>query len=624
MSIKLPDTVGGRFLSYAPMAFQAVILVCIATILLSAFGLVGVSTAASMVVMFLLGLPLLILLYTSSTDKSLRAVFLGLIGNITLLSISGIIWYLISDLVDIWWLIPLAKVIMVVGYLPLIFALYSVYQGEKQHIDKNIRIFVLSFGLCFFAGLALLGLLFLPLGSPFDIGIYTLSVIGDIIVLDLSAMLIVIRPSFRSRYIFSILFLFILVSFCGDMLRLSAALGIADARIGLYSNYFYDFMLIFLVTGLLIYSFFKDDSKDAVEEANRKLGDTRHAMDDLLSQMPDAACMFTPEGHALIVNEPFLWLFGVRRDDMLAHYNLFAHAASLQCDFKERLKALKEGRAVLLEMTKIALSGREVFISFKIFPTFAMDGSISSYIAICEDVTSRARAEEELKQAKAIAELYLDLMGHDINNMNQVGMGYLEIALDTFPFEAGQKGLLLKPLEAMTNSSRLIDNVKKLSRASKGDIYLQPMDLGKVIKEAISEHGQSPGRDVVIVNEVADGTMVRANELLKDVFINLVGNAIKHSGGKITINIRQEPFYVDGMKYDRIFVDDNGPGISDDMKPLIFDRLMRVNKRTGGSGIGLYLVKTLIDSYGGNVSVEDRVPGDRTKGTRFIVTLPAA
>jgi signal transduction histidine kinase len=70
-------------------------------------------------------------------------------------------------------------------------------------------------------------------------------------------------------------------------------------------------------------------------------------------------------------------------------------------------------------------------------------------------------------------------------------------------------------------------------------------------------------------------------------------------------------------------VEDNDPGIPDILKDVIFDRFRRGDTKAHGTGLGLYPVKTLVDSYGGKVWVEDRIKGDYTKGARFMVMLPA-
>jgi signal transduction histidine kinase len=79
-----------------------------------------------------------------------------------------------------------------------------------------------------------------------------------------------------------------------------------------------------------------------------------------------------------------------------------------------------------------------------------------------------------------------------------------------------------------------------------------------------------------------------------------------------------------GKPYYQIEIEDNGPGIPDLLKSRLFNRTVRGRARTGGSGLGLFLVRSLIEEAEGSVSVGDRVTGDYTQGSRFIVILPAS
>ena len=117
--------------------------------------------------------------------------------------------------------------------------------------------------------------------------------------------------------------------------------------------------------------------------------------------------------------------------------------------------------------------------------------------------------------------------------------------------------------------------------------------------------------------------MVRAGDLLKDVFENLVDNAIRHSTGPVTIDLAIDRVKIEGQSFLKITVSDTGPGIPDDLKKKIFMSLKEDVEKTSRRGFGLYLVRTLVDHYHGHVWVEDRVPGDHTKGARFVVMLPA-
>jgi PAS domain S-box-containing protein len=255
--------------------------------------------------------------------------------------------------------------------------------------------------------------------------------------------------------------------------------------------------------------------------------------------------------------------------------------------------------------------------------TYDLEGEGIMVRGAVRDITEQKRAEEELANAKAQAELYLDLMGHDINNFNQAARGYLEL-MDGMVEDGELKRLISKPLEAIDGSSLLIQNVQKLQQAQSGEHRLEALDLGALVEEVARQFKYIPGdKPVNIACDTVKGVRVRANELLRDVFLNLVGNAIKHSPGPAEINIHMALEENDGRGYYRVFIDDNGPGVPDDMKEKIFDRLSRGNTKAKGSGLGLYLVRTLVDSYGGRVWVEDRIHGDHMKGARFVVMLPA-
>ena len=243
---------------------------------------------------------------------------------------------------------------------------------------------------------------------------------------------------------------------------------------------------------------------------------------------------------------------------------------------------------------------------------------------IIQDITTRKLTEAALQDAKAEAELYLDLMSHDINNLNQIGIGFLEMALDR-PQEmsAGVREMLAKPLEALESSSRLIKNVGKLQRAREGELRVEKTSVGEVIRGLLPKYSGAAGRDVRIDYHGGD-CHVMANELLTDVFSNIIGNAIKHSEGPLVVDIDVTTVQEDGRDYCAVSVADNGPGIPDSLKQKLFVRFQRGTAKTSGRGLGLYLVKTLVDDYCGKVWVEDRVPGDHTKGAKFIVMLPTA
>jgi signal transduction histidine kinase len=273
-------------------------------------------------------------------------------------------------------------------------------------------------------------------------------------------------------------------------------------------------------------------------------------------------------------------------------------------------------------------SGRRVYLEIKtpIYEDLERK-TICGLLGISTDITERKQAEEALRESKAQAELYVDLMGHDINNMNQISMGFLELAHNIIEMNGklGEDNIVLleKAMGALMDSSQLIDNVRKLQREKMGLYEPEVIDVGAMVQDAIKQFHSVPGRYINITSNTTDRCVVRANSLLKDVFVNLIGNAVKHSRGDLTVNVRMSRVTDSGKAYCRVAVEDDGPGIPDQLKETLFDRLNLTSTRAKGKGFGLCLIKMLVDDFHGKFWVEDRVKGDHAKGARFVVMLPA-
>jgi PAS domain S-box-containing protein len=243
-------------------------------------------------------------------------------------------------------------------------------------------------------------------------------------------------------------------------------------------------------------------------------------------------------------------------------------------------------------------------------------------VGVQQDITEQRRLEHEAVEAKERAELYLDLLTHDVNNINTAISGFILLAMGGRTDQRNDYHALA--LESITESSRLIENVQKLVRVEASSDARNLIDLGLVIEEVIDEQLKRPDNHARIGHRPQLRRFVFATELIRDVFTNLIGNAVKHADGPVNIYIALLRAFEGGREFHQVVIEDDGPGIGDAMKAKVFVRQFRGPGRTKGSGLGLYLVKKLVEDYGGRVWVEDRVPGDHTKGAKFVVLLPAA
>jgi K+-sensing histidine kinase KdpD len=239
----------------------------------------------------------------------------------------------------------------------------------------------------------------------------------------------------------------------------------------------------------------------------------------------------------------------------------------------------------------------------------AMLGSIARAVG---NAVKKALLQEELAEANTKANLYLDIMSHDINNVNTVSIGYAQILEDMVADKARE---ILRKMEAAIQASvEIIHNVSTIRKIQEASQANRPMDLDPVIRSELDYHP-----DVTIHYE---GTMARvcANGLLSEVFRNLVGNSAKFGGKGVELWIR----VMDEGEMVAVLVEDNGPGIPDELKPRIFNRFQRGETRKSGKGLGLYICRMIVEGYGGTIRAGDRVAGEPKKGAAIRFTVPKA
>ena len=289
--------------------------------------------------------------------------------------------------------------------------------------------------------------------------------------------------------------------------------------------------------------------------------------------------------------------------------------------FERRRRGIKESYDI--ELT--SKDGSRVLVMVNAAPFYSDDGLYAGSVAMYTDITDRKMSERQLVEAKTQADMYLDLLSHDIRNLAQIALGYIELAIESD--NLGEvKELLVKPRETMEDTARIIDSVRMLQTTETTLEEAEPVDICNILSELKDLYSSINGRQVNISLEAVPDCMVMANDLVHDVFTNLITNSIKHSDNEkpLEINLRIDRIREKGRDYLMISVEDNGPGISDRFKDKLFSRFQRGDTKAHGKGLGLYLAKTLIESYGGKIWIEDRIPGEYTKGARFVIVLQSA
>jgi PAS domain S-box-containing protein len=217
---------------------------------------------------------------------------------------------------------------------------------------------------------------------------------------------------------------------------------------------------------------------------------------------------------------------------------------------------------------------------------------------------------KKLEAANREANLYLDIMTHDIKNAENVSSLYADLLIEMLGGDAAQYARKIR--SSVRKSAEIIGNVTTIRRIHHDPPEVGPVDLGAVIRKQVAAFPD------VAIEAGATSCQVWADDLLSEVFTNLIQNAVKFGGSAVGIAIRVEDY--DGESV-LVSVEDTGPGVPDGMKESIFTRFERGWSEGCGDGLGLFIVRTLIERYGGTIRVEDRVEGRPDLGAAFRFTL---
>jgi CheY-like chemotaxis protein len=255
-------------------------------------------------------------------------------------------------------------------------------------------------------------------------------------------------------------------------------------------------------------------------------------------------------------------------------------------------------------------------------PRYRADGGFEGYIGSCFDVTDYKNAQAALREADRRKDEFLATLSHELRNPLapiRNGLQMIRLAGATGTIEQART-MMERQLGQMI---RLVDDLLDVSRVTTGKLVLQTarVDLQTVIDAAlettravIEQAGHALSVTVPQDPIFVDGDATRLAQVLS----NLLNNSAKYTppGGRIQLRAGSE----NGMAI--LAVQDDGIGIPPDMLASIFEMFTQVDrtleKSSGGLGIGLSLVKGLVEMHGGLIEVRS----DAGRGSEFIVRLP--
>nr|WP_281412428.1 PAS domain-containing protein [Methanocalculus chunghsingensis] len=294
--------------------------------------------------------------------------------------------------------------------------------------------------------------------------------------------------------------------------------------------------------------------------------------------------------------DPFVWASGIGADDL-----------------RQLARSKAESNPLMTIDTIDAGEGRSGLLILRKVSDQPFSPDEREMIAIASQLIGtyleRSYLREELALAYEDLSLFVDIMSHDINNSNAIAMGYTEILRDGD--EGSAEGYITRIIDCLVKNAEIIRDVSTLRNLRSRRDRLTRTPLDPVIRREIRHREGVPieyeGTDVVVL----------ADDLISEIFTNLIGNAIRHGGPGTTISITVSENGDEVV----ISVADTGSGIPDDLKARVLDRHRKGKSRTSGSGLGLFIVHKLVQRYGGSILIADRVAGHPGEGALFIITL---
>jgi PAS domain S-box-containing protein len=378
-------------------------------------------------------------------------------------------------------------------------------------------------------------------------------------------------------------------------------------------------------------------ARKLVEEEQKKLDqrlrDQQFYTRSLIESNIDALMTTDPSGIITDVNKQMEALTDCTRDELIGapFKDFFTDPERAEAAIK---LVLSEKKVTDYELTARARDGKETVVSYNATTFYDRARTLQGVFAAARDVTQRKLVEQELKQAKAIAESasqtksdFLASMSHEIRTPMNAIMGIADLLAKTSLSPEQDKYVQIFR-RAGDNLLNLINDILDLSKVEASQLELEQTrfslnDLLEKLTEMVGPRAQEKGLSLIC--KIAPNLQIELvgdPARLRQVLLNLVGNAVKFtSSGKVSLEVMQEPgaSIANGVRF---IISDTGIGIPPGQLGAVFERFAQADtsttRRFGGTGLGLTISKRLVELMGGRIWVESEVG----KGSVFSFSVP--
>ena len=358
-------------------------------------------------------------------------------------------------------------------------------------------------------------------------------------------------------------------------------------------------------------------------------------LEDLYEHAPCGYVSTLPDGTFAKVNHTFLSWTGYQRDELLAgkrFQDLLTVAGKIYYETHYAPMLQMQGFVNEIAFDLVRRDGERLPVLINTVQKQDASGSPLLYRTTIFDARERRQYERELQLARRKAEdalalrnQFLSLASHELRTPLTTVLGYIEllqrrVSKDNTLNERDQRTLQLIANQTQ-RLNKMIMSLLDISRIETGQLSIEPapLDVCVLVKRIVDDVRATLGERHIEMLCPIHPCVIQGDELrLEQVFQNLVQNAVKYSPqhAPIGVVVRQYEGQV------RVAVEDRGIGIPQAALPSLFQRFYRADNvdptRISGLGIGLFVVKQIVELHGGEVMVES-VEG---KGSTFTVSLP--